>query len=150
MINIDGSWFSDGNDGGIGCIARDHNGCWEWGFSMKAPLGSVDGVELGSALLALQQAWTRRIPKVILETDSENVFSWLMGFKKPPLHLVPNVEECMKLLRMPWTITLKKISRNANGCADALAKLRLHAWNEVVILDTPPPNVCSLLSVDSV
>ncbi|KAL6540841.1 hypothetical protein OROMI_024724 [Orobanche minor] len=101
-LNVDGSCRPMENLGAIGCVLRDDKGAWMWGFSSKLIAPTINETELGSLVKGLELAWERRIPKLIVELDSEIVFGWASHLDHPPDELIPLVDCCKELLHMPW------------------------------------------------
>lgn len=122
-LNIDGSVRPQENKGTIGCVLRDDNGKWVWGYTSSLRQLTGNEAELSGLLKGLQLAWEQRIPKLQVEMGSEMIFDWITEKEPPPADLIDSVENCKALLRNPWEISVKKIDRKTNGCADYLAKL---------------------------
>ena len=76
-INSDASVVGINCSAAIGGVARDSSGRWLWGFSGRIGNSEVDGAELSAVKKSLEFAWERRTQRIIIETDSSNVFKWL-------------------------------------------------------------------------
>lgn len=132
-LNVDGSCRTSTNSGSIGGILGDAEGNWIWGFP------TIYQAELRSLLRGLEIAWEFRTPKLIIETDSSNIFDCITEKSNPPAdNLEDEVRKCKQLLRMPWDADFRKIDRSANSCADHLTHLGYASNGEEMLWHSPP------------
>ncbi|CAM8982037.1 unnamed protein product [Rhodiola kirilowii] len=121
-LNVDGAWDRFSRRAGIGICGRDDLGIvWLVEARSVEDGSSCQEVEAKALLRALQIAEEKGLQKVIFETDSAEVFKAVM--QGPG-------KECRILLdrNSEWSMNL--IFREANSCADKLAReAREKDWN---------------------
>lgn len=148
-LNVDGSCKPSLNIGGISGVLRDSEGNWIEGFTETILHPFVNETELRSILKGLTLAWEQRIPHLLVETDSQDIFEWLTEAEQPPPEAIDEVEQWKILLRNPWEIELSKINRSANECADHLARLGCDRNFGVKLWQNPPISGIPILGTDS-
>ena len=140
-LNIDGAASSTSGLAGVGGLLRDHRGDWISGFhkgvgrsnSLLAELWAmVEGLKLGREL---------NIPNILVQTDAYVVTKLLAGRFRNNAMLNPLVAECRNLLDKFPLNSVKHVCREANQCADILAKMGLQSQASLSILCSPPRDV---------
>ena len=81
--------------------------------------------------------------------DALMVASFLALNSIPHPSLRTLVDDCRFLLQRIPHKELKHVFREANKCADRLAKLGGSQEDDFVVLDTPPTCICDVLSFDN-
>ncbi|CAN4097147.1 unnamed protein product [Withania somnifera] len=150
-INTDGSFMPNSGLAGYGGVARDDQGRWLGGYFGR--LGMVATSCLTAELWAIHGGLTiaknYNLKKVIIETDSSHALMLLsVGdvVDSHPDHAV--IEECRRLLS-ELGISIMHTLRQANNCADHLAKLgRMQQDEDMVILHRPSHFLHQLLIAD--
>ena len=72
-----------------------------------------------------------------LELDSKVVLTWLTNPNTSyPTNMMPLICDCRKLLEQDWEVRVQHIYREANECADALAKWGTHQRNLLTAYST--------------
>ena len=105
---------------GAGGVLRDHQGQWISGFSARVGLASNNMAELVVVRQGLAMAWNVGVKLLQLELDSRVVLTWLTNKNMSyPTNMLPLICDCRNLLDQEWEV---HVYREANGCADALAK----------------------------
>lgn len=122
-LNTDVSVFRDKNQAAIGGMVKDSSGKWVWGFSGSIGSANSDTTEMKVLVQGMKVAWERRTPKIIVETDSKNVFNWVQKKTSANHHLASLIKDAKWLLRRPWDFKINLIRREDNMCADKLVKL---------------------------
>ncbi|KAL3838984.1 hypothetical protein ACJIZ3_023575 [Penstemon smallii] len=137
-------WFKLNTDGSL---LRDDAGNWVVGFSRKLGEVTITMAELLAIREGLSLAWEKRIPRLVMESDSE-VAVKLINEADVETHPLGNIIiDCRSLIRMPWECRLAHKRRSSNVCADALAR-KGHNMDEVVIWEDAPEFVLPLLLED--
>ncbi|KAL6507469.1 hypothetical protein OROGR_023664 [Orobanche gracilis] len=113
-------------------------------FSEKFQV-TINVAELLALREGLKVAWARRVPRIVVEVDSEVVFKL---FKKQdtishPFHYL--LEDCRKYMHLPWEFEFYHVRREANICADYLARMG-HSVVSFELWTDPPPLVALLES----
>lgn len=122
-LNVDGSYNPTNNMMCTGGLLRDSNGDWCSGFS------TMDGT--GDALLAvkhgLMHAWQEGARVIVYESDSTEVVNLLTENANISFHVHgAAMALIMELIRRDWCLKIEHVSREANMCADHLAKNAIH------------------------
>jgi len=149
-INVDGS--SLGNPGRIeaGDLIRASMGNFLVWFTVFAGVACNLLPELLAIAKGLKLAWDRGYRKIICHSDSKDALRLLstnqVGFHKYRVLIF----EIRELLSRDWTIRIKHTFREANFCADFMAKLATSYDNGLMIWDEPPQGLQQLLLADIV
>ena len=146
-LNSDGSALGTTGRAGGGRIIRDHDGHWLKGYAR--PLGCTNScmAELWALRDGLLIAKEMGINNLIIELDALIVVL-LMNNNTANLLVEPLLTDCRNLVREIPNKQIVHIYREANQCADALAKLGASSLDSFVIFLYPPPLVESILAAD--
>ena len=102
---------------------RDHRGQWISGFSLRGRFATNNMAELATVKQGLEMAWNMGYKLLHLELDSKEIFSWLTNYNvNYPTNMLPLICDCKNLLHQEWEMHVHHVYREANGCADILAK----------------------------
>ncbi|KAK9265995.1 hypothetical protein L1049_012495 [Liquidambar formosana] len=148
-LNIDGSSLGNPGCAGAGGLIRNSVGVWLKGFYHH--IGSTTSVcaELWAIRDGLQLAWSMGHRHVILQLDAQIVISLLTQQMAPtPWHLTL-VTDCRSLLQRDWQVQIQHVYREANKCADFLAKYGASQVTNFVILNDPPSDLVAILLWDA-
>ncbi|XP_043700098.1 uncharacterized protein LOC122650780 [Telopea speciosissima] len=131
-INCDAALPLDSTAGGLGFIARDHNGstltaCSEPIFISNALLGEALAVRAG-----LYWANQANIPLFIVESDCSNLISILIGGNSHPLDLDGVIHDILRLAESFSSCSFVNISRDVNVIAHHLARKALSATSRTI------------------
>ena len=92
-------------------------------FSLHVGLATNNLAELAAIRRGLEMAWDKGIKHLQLELDSKVVLTWLTNpYVNYPTNMMPLICDCRNLLILEWEVHMRHVYREANGCADALAK----------------------------
>ena len=81
--------------------------------------------ELAAVRRGLEMAWDKGTKHLQLELNSKVVLTWLTNpYVNYPTNMMPLICDCRNLLTLEWEVHVRHVYREANGCADALAKRR--------------------------
>ncbi|KAJ1379210.1 Ribonuclease H-like superfamily [Sesbania bispinosa] len=148
-INVDGSFFLDSDRMGIGVVFRGADCKWILGISGFIGPGDNLLAEVHVVFWGLKWAWLKGFRNVIFESDSFEVIQHLTLVY--PLHLISHSETLSSiwdLLHRSWEVSLCVSPWEANKPVDWLAKEGARSSDPPLLLDSPPPEVASLLLVD--
>ncbi|KAK4476678.1 hypothetical protein RD792_015838 [Penstemon davidsonii] len=143
-VNTDGSVLVEKKSAAAGGVIRDDEGVWILGFSRNLGDVTITVAELLAAREGLSLAWERRLPCIILELDSEVVVKLIRRADTSQHPLGAVIEDCRRLLGMPWESKIVHTKRSGNACADALAKLGHSIGREGHSWDSPPHEVLQI------
>ena len=96
-------------------------------------------VELAAVRQGLEMAWAKGTKYLQLELVSKVVLTWLTNScVNYPTNMMPLICDCRNLLTLEWEVHVQHVYREANGCADALAKRGTRQRTLVAIYDHCP------------
>ena len=124
---------------GAGDLLRDCSGTWISGFSLHLGLASNNMAELAAVRQGLKIAWDMGFKFIHLELDSMIVLTWLVEKTANfPTNMMPLFHDCRNLLARDWEVQVLHVYREANACADALAKWGTHQHHVLSIYSSCP------------
>ena len=95
--------------------------------------------ELAAVRQGLEIAWIMGFKFLHLELDSKVVLSWLTNNNvNYPTNMMSLICDCRNLLDQKWEVHVQHMYREANGCADELAKRGTRQQNLVFVYSTCP------------
>ena len=122
-LNTDRSALGNPGLAGAGGVLRDHRGQWISGFSLRGGFATNNMAELAAVRQGLGMTWNKGYKLLHLELDSKVVLSWLTNHNMNyPTNLLLLICDCRNLLHQEWEVHVHHVYREANGCADLLAK----------------------------
>ena len=96
-------------------------------------------VELATVRQGLAMAWNAGVKLLQLELDSRVVLTWLINKNMNyPTNMLPLICDCRNLLDEEWEVHVQHVYREANGCADDLAKRGTCQWNLMTMYSDCP------------
>ena len=138
-LNFDGSALDNPGLVGAGGVLRDHQGRWISRFSARVGLVTNNMAELATVRQGLAMAWNAGVKLLQLELDSRVVLTWLTNKNMNyPTNMLPLIYDCRNLLDQEWEVHVQHVYREANGCADALAKRGTRQRNLMTIYSECP------------
>jgi ribonuclease HI len=147
-LNTDGS--AAGNPGLAGCggLIRDWNGEWFKGFSRKIGSTSSVAAELWALRDGLNLCLLHQLTAVIIELDAKLAVNLMVSSKSFNGENSALVDDCRELLTHIPHSRVQHCFREANRCADALAKRGVKLPQDFCVFDYPPPNISVILNHD--
>ena len=146
-LNTDGSAIGSTGCAGGGGVIRNHEGQWLRGFAR--PLGSSNSctAELWALRDGLLLAIEMGLNNIIIEMDALSIVL-LMKNNTANLLMEPLLTDCRNLLSKIPNKQIAHIYREANQCADALAKIGASSVGSFVDFLYPPSVVESIIASD--
>ena len=121
-LNTDGSSFGNPGPAGGGGVIRDSLGTWIQGFSRSIGFATSVQTELRALLDGLLMAIELDIQYLEIEMDSLVAIDLILDNKSTNVFLSSMVHDCRSLMDKFVRFSLRHVYREANGCADLLAK----------------------------
>jgi ribonuclease HI len=142
---VDGS--SLGNPGRIGAgdLIRASMGNFLVGFTVFAGIACNLLPELLAMAKGLKLAWDRGYRKIICHSDSKDALRLLFANQVGSHKYRALIFEIRELLSRDWTVRIEHTFREANFCADFMAKFATSCDNGLMIWDEPPQGLQQLL-----
>lgn len=148
QLNTTGSSQGNPVQAGAGGLIRDRGGTWCIGFSSNLGVRSNMFAELWAIRQGLTLAWDAGYPRVIVETDSLEAVRLVDDNFMVRTHRAL-VHDIRFLIARDWECKIQHVLREANQCADHLAKLGATQLETQIIWQNPPPSNYFLLLADS-
>ncbi|KAF7808072.1 RnaseH [Senna tora] len=142
-------WIGSSRKAGCGGIIRDNYGNWIKGFVSNLGYASVLSAEIWGIYHGLVTAWNLGFRKVELESDSSQAIKIIQMLREAGSNLRPLQHRISCLLASDWEVKATHIPRNANGCADTIAKHSLASSIGFNMLDNHPSVVVSVMMRDA-
>ncbi|XP_031116716.1 uncharacterized protein LOC116020380 [Ipomoea triloba] len=149
-MNIDGSCNLRNNSAGCGGLIRDSRGLWISGYMHKIGSCSARGAEAWALLKGIQLVQALGINKVIIETDSRDIWEGLCNGRQIE-NAVDNILLACKTEAAnisEWK--LECVGREQNRAADLLAWKAEELDKGVNILQSPPAELLEIMEDDKI
>ena len=106
---------------------------------MHVGLATNNMAELVVVRQGLAMVWNMGVKLLQLELDSKVVLNQLtISNLNYPTNILPLICDCRNLLDQEWEVHMQHVYREANGCADALAKWGTHLRNMMTVYSECP------------
>ena len=147
-LNTDGSLTGSGGLAGGGGLIRDGNGSWVTGFARKIGTATSFLTELWALRDGLRLCLQIQAQTVCIELDAKAVVDALSSHSCTNTVIYSIMEDCRHLVNQIPQTRVKHVYREANRCADLLAKIGTGLQNDFVIFSNPPVDLLSFLEDD--
>lgn len=148
-INVDGSYNHVALCMGTEGLVRGSTRQWISGFSNFEGQGDALHAEYLAVKNGLRFAWDMGLREVMCESDCSEVIDTLHSNKPYDFNRYANIIHAIKImLHRDWTVTFKHALREANFCADCLAKYGATQAENFKIWKEAPTAMGSLLLKD--
>ena len=146
-LNSDGSTLGNPRRAGKGGVIRNHEGAWIRGYARA--LGNTNSIisELWALRDGLNLAMELGLNNLIIELDALSVVT-LLNNDSENLLMEPSLTDCRNLLKAIPNKRITHTYREANQCANALAKLEANSLLSFVVFCNPLSVVESILDFD--
>ncbi|CAJ2666519.1 ribonuclease H [Trifolium pratense] len=148
-LDVDGSSYGNPGWAGYGGLIRDHEGYWILGFSGPVSFADSIEVELLAIHNGLMLAWDIGYNDVSCRSDCKKALSLIQDPIFPTHKYVGIIVSIKELISRDWAVSFVHIYREANQCADFMAKLGANAMDCFGIFPEPPACLASLLLSDA-
>ena len=122
-MNTDGSLVGANGLAGCGGVIRDSNGCWIEGFAMSINTTSSIAAQLWALREGLHLCVDAHIQAVEIELDASAAISLVVSNINSNVDLFGFIDHCRDLLLQLSQVKMFHCFKEANCCADALARL---------------------------
>ena len=147
-LNTDGSSLGNPRMAGGGGVIWNHVGDWEGGFSRAIGVTTSVQAELRALKDGLELAIDLGILNLEIEMDSLVAVELVNSITTPNVFLSAIVTDCRSLMERFELCSLKHIFREANGCADVLAKAGCVQSSDFLSFSNASAHVLEALAFD--
>ncbi|XLR04880.1 hypothetical protein HN51_059755 [Arachis hypogaea] len=148
-LNVDGSSRENPGRAGCGGLLRDQDGNCIAGFVSHIGFASSVAAELVAIRHGLWLAWQFGYRKVECESDCMVALEIIHDDAGDFPEFADIVEEIHQFMLLEWDVTIYHVMREANSCADFLAKIGSSSSYAFSLMNRPPPELTHLLLADS-
>ena len=145
-LNTDGASLGNPGLAGGGGVIRNHLGDWVGGFSRAIGVTTSVQVELRALKDGLNLAIDLGILNLEIEMDSLVAVQCVNSLSTPNAFFSTIVTDCKSLMERIENCSLKHIFREANGCADLLAKAGCNQYQDFIYFPNAPAYVLEALA----
>ena len=147
-LKTDGSVLGSVGQVGCGGVVRDDCGNWLAGCTRH--IGATDSfaAELWGLRDGLSLCRSLNITCLVVELDAQTVVDVLRNYSYDNRIISPIMDDCRQLVLCFQQIQIKHCYRQANRCADLLAKMGVEQEIEFLNLLSPPVDILPILQED--
>ena len=147
-LNIDGLALGNPGSAGGGGVIRDWAGRWVAGFSRKIGIATSLLAELWAIRDSLMLCVDRNLAMVEVELDAKAVVDMLANPLYSNNAISPLLEDCRFLISKIPHVKIKHCYREANRCADNLARMGANQILDFILYDDPPGDLGVFVEAD--
>ena len=143
-LNTDGSWLGGADRAGYGGIVRDDQGEWVAGFSRH--IGSTNSftTELWGLREGLILCCNLNIESLVIELDAQAVVDVMKNNAYVNNVVSPILDDCRQLVARFQQIQFRFCYRQANRCANLLARMGAVQEDDFKSFVSPPVDICNV------
>jgi ribonuclease HI len=141
-LNTDGSASINSGFAGGGGLIRNSAGDWIMGFMRNIGCTGSAAAELWALRDGLSLCVQLQLHAVEIELDAQVIIFYLSESSTYTGNLSPLIDDCRELLRRLPQTKVGHCFREANFCADALAKMGTTSMEDFVVFSFPPLLYC--------
>ena len=148
-LNTDGSVVVNFGIARGGGLTRDANGDWVTGFTRRIGTTTSFLAELWALRDGLQLCLQIHAQATLIELDSKTIIDAFNSQTHSNTIVSSIMDDCRhKVSRIPQTC-FRHIYREANRCADFLAKLGTSFEGDFIVFSSPPVDLACVLEADA-
>ena len=148
-LNTDGSVLGSTGLAGCGGIVRNNQGGWVAGFSRRIGVSNSFVAELWGLRDGLIVCCNLNITSIIVELDAKAIVDIFQNSDYENGVVSPILEDCRQLMGRFQRIQFKHCFRQANRCADRLARMAADRNLDFISFESPPVDLVNVLEEDS-
>ncbi|KAL0009174.1 hypothetical protein SO802_010676 [Lithocarpus litseifolius] len=149
-LNSDGAFQGNLGRAGGGGLIRDHLGKWIKGFMRNIGQATSFAAEFWALRDGLMLAAQLGITHLHVELDAQVIVNLVLSKKHINNSCSALLNDCRYLLEQFQRVKVTHVFREANKCADNLARAGCSFSGNFVVLDTPPnEDLCNILNADT-
>ena len=147
-LNTDGSSLGNPGLARGGGLIRNKEGIWVAGFARKIGITTSFFAELWALRDGLNLCISRGIAAVEVELDAKAIVDVVINPKYSNICAFVPMDDCRHLIKQFPQICFKHCYREANRCADALARMGGLQDADFIVFESPPVDISSFLDFD--
>lgn len=127
-----------------GGLIRNERGEWSKGYARAIGITTSVAAELWALRDGIRLCFALKLPAVIIELDSKLVVDLLKNELDNPNRIDVLVTDCKESMRAIPCVRIQHCYREANKCADALARKGAWLSQDFSIFLVPPHTPCGM------
>lgn len=147
-LNTDGSALGEHGLAGCGGVIRDAGGHWVAGFSKWFGYTSSFVAELWGLREGLILCYNLNIQLLEIELDAKAIVDVLGNLSYVNNIIYPILDDCRQLITCFQRVRIMHCFRQANWCADELARMSFRMNVDFKTYDSPPMDVLDVFEGD--
>ena len=147
-LNTDGSVKGSPGIAGCGGLLRDCHGNWISGVARAIGITSSLAAELWAIRDGLTRCCHLSLQAVEVEVDASVAISLLSQDAHSNVEFSSLIDDCRSLMKNIHKVQLKQCFKEANRCADALAKFGSTMVEDFIVFESSPGFILNLLHFD--
>ena len=147
-LNIDGSWLGGVDRASCGGLVRDDQEEWVAGFSRHIGLANSFTAELWGLREGLILCYNLNIESLVVELDAQAVVDVMKNNVYVNNVVSPILDDCRHLVACFQQVQFKYCYRQANRCADLLARMGAVQERDFMSFVSPPVDICNVFEDD--
>ena len=148
-LNSDGSSLGNLGLAGSGGLIRNSEGDWVCGYARKIGITTSFAEELWGLRDGLLQFLNLHLPTIEIEIDAKSIVDLLTNPRAANNVVSPLVDYCRYLISQLPRVRVKHYFREANRCADVLARLGSNQAIDFYVFSSPPVDIMNFLKADA-
>ncbi|KAL0000009.1 hypothetical protein SO802_019611 [Lithocarpus litseifolius] len=147
-MNTDGSAIESTGIAGCGGVLRDEHGRWLKGFARKIGIANSFVAEMWGLRDGLLLCSSCNFRCVEIELDAKAIIDMLLNSNYVNILVSPILDDCRQLISNFSQVRIRHCYREANQCADKLARMGSSHNLDFAIFDNPPLDVLAVYEDD--
>ena len=147
-LNTDGACSELYGLAGCGGVVRNEDCHWEAGFSKRIRITSSFATEMCGLREGLKLCCNLNIRCLKVEMDAKSIVEVLQNTGYVNHVISPILDDCRQLITRFQNFRIKHCFRQANQCADVLARMSFSLNDDFLIFDSPPVDVIDVFEGD--
>ena len=147
-LNSDGSALGEHRLAGCVGVIKDEGGHWVAGLSKRIGYTSCFAAELWGLREGLLLCYNLNIQLLEIEVDAKSIVDVLGNLSYVNNIISPILDDCRQLITRFQQVQIMHCFRQANQCADDLARMSFRMHDDFKLYDSPPVDVLDVFEGD--
>ena len=148
-LNSDGSLLGNSGPAGSGGLIRNGEGDWVCGYDRKIGTTTSFAAELWGLRDRILQCLNLHLLAIKIKIDAKSIVELLNNPRAAENVVSTLVDDCRYLISQLPRVRVKHCFREANRCADVLARLGSNQENDFLVFRSPLVDVWDFLEADA-
>ncbi|KAL0007753.1 hypothetical protein SO802_009255 [Lithocarpus litseifolius] len=146
--NTDGSVIESSSMASYGVVVRDEEGIWIAGFTRRIGVTTSFEAELWGLRDGLMFCSNLNISSLVVELDAKAIVDVLLNANYVNNVISPFLDDCRLLMTLFSRLQVNHCYREANKCADKLARMEISNNSDLIYFQSPPVDIVFVFEND--